>query len=592
MRAGGVTRRHARVSSAGRKAPPSPHDGAGTHNAEVARYLREVGDLLELKDANPFRVRAYRTAARTVEELSKPVLELPAEGAGSLEELPGIGEDLAGKIRELATAGKLKLLEDLRRKVPKGLPELTRLRTLGPKRARALRQRLGIRSLEDLERAAKAGKVRKLQGFGEKTETRLLHELTFHRAAGQRILRATAAQYGEALVRHLRTAAGVNEVEIAGSFRRRAETVGDLDVLVTCRSPALVIRHFVAYPEVEEVLSQGTSGASVRLRSGLQVDLRVLPPGSFGAGLYYFTGSKAHNIAMRRLAQARGLKLNEYGLFRGSRRVSGRTEMAVARAVGVPWIPPELREDRGEIEAAKAGKLPSLLELTDIRGDLQCHTTASDGRNTLAAMAGAAEALGYEYLAITDHTPAVRVVGGLDREGFRRQARAIDRLNAQLGRLTVLKGVEVDIHRDGSLDLDQETLAGLDVVVASVHSHFELGEGEQTRRILGHPTGRLIGERAPIRFDFEELCRVAASEGILLEINAQPTRLDLDDLSARAAMEKGVTLVVGSDAHAVAELGFMRWGVDQARRAWATAANVANTRSLAALLKLLRRRKA
>lgn len=602
LRGGGVARRPPRVSPARRKAAAGPGNAAGTHNAEVARYLREVGDLLELKGANPFRVRAYRAAARTVEELSKPVLDLPGEGDGSLEDLPGIGKDLAGKIRELATAGKLKLLDDLRRKVPKGLPELTRLRTLGPKRARALRQRLRIRSLEDLERAARAGKVRRLAGFGEKTEARLLHELEFHRAAGQRILRATAAQYGEALVEHLRTAGGVDQIEIAGSFRRRAETVGDLDVLVTCRSPALVIRHFIAYPEVEEVLSQGASGASVRLRSGLQVDLRVLPPESFGAGLYYFTGSKAHNIAMRRLAQVRGLKLNEYGLFRGSRRVSGRTELAVARAVGVPWIPPELREDRGEIEAARARKLPSLLELTDIRGDLQCHTTASDGRDSLAAMADAAEALGYEYLAITDHTPAVRVVGGLDQGGFRRQARAIDRLNAKLGRLTVLKGAEVDIHRDGSLDLDQETLAGLDIVVVSVHSHFELGEREQTRRILrairhpavhilGHPTGRLIGERAPIRFDFEELCRVAASEGVLLEINAQPTRLDLDDLSAHAAMERGVTLVVGSDAHAVAELEFMRWGVDQARRAWATAANIANTRSLASLLKLLRRGK-
>ncbi|HEX7025281.1 MAG TPA: PHP domain-containing protein, partial [Gemmatimonadales bacterium] len=447
------------------------------------------------------------------------------------------------------------------------------------------------------------GRIRKLKGFGEKTESRILHELAFHRTEGRRMLRATAVPYGEGLLGHLREVPGVDEVEIAGSFRRRVETVGDLDILVTCRSPATVMRRFVTYAEVEEVLSEGTGGASVRLRSGLQVDLRVLPPESFGAGLYYFTGSKAHNIAMRRLAQSRGLKLNEYGLFRGSRRVSGRTEPALARAVGVPWIPPELREDRGEIEAARAGTLPSLVELTDIRGDLQCHTTASDGRNTLAAMADAAETMGYEYLAITDHTPAVRVVGGLDREGFRRQARAIDRLNAGHRRLTLLKGAEVDIHRDGSLDLPGEALDGLDVVLVSVHSHFELPEREQTRRILrairhpavhilAHPAGRLIGERAPIRFDLEEVSRVAASEGVLLEVNAQPNRLDLDDVSARAAIERGAMLVIGSDAHAVAELGFMRWGVDQARRAWATKPNIANTRSLDSLLKLLGRRRA
>ncbi len=573
----------------------------GVENVEVARLLREVADLLELQGANPFRVRAYRGAARSVEELASPARDLPAEGPESLDALPGIGTDLAAKIRKISSSGSLGLLEQLRRRVPKGLPELTRLRGLGPKRASQLRKQLGVRSLADLEHAARAGRVRTLPGFGARTEAKILHELTFRAAAGHRVLRPVAAPYGEALVRYLGKSGGVKNIEIAGSYRRRAESVGDLDVLVTSRTPAPVVRRFVAYPEVEEVLAQGAAGASVRLHSGLQVDLRVLAPESFGAGLYYFTGSKPHNIAVRRLAQARGLKLNEYGAFRGARRIAGRTEEEIARSVGLPWIPPELRENRGEIEAARSGELPELLELGDIRGDLHCHSTDSDGRNSLAAMVRAAEELGYEYLAITDHSPAVRVAGGLDRAGFRRQGRVIDRLNAGRTRLRVLRGAEVDILRDGSLDLDDATLADLELVLVSVHSHFDLSEREQTRRVvramrhpavqvLAHPTGRLIGEREAIRLDREAIYRVACAEGVLLEVNAQPARLDLDDVSARAAVGHGAVLIVNSDAHSVAELAFMRWGVDQARRAWATATDVANTRRLPEFMKLLRRR--
>ena len=579
----------------------SPRRRVRANNAEVARLLREIADLLDLQLANPFRIRAYRTAARTVEELPQPVLELPDEGPERVEEQPGIGSDLAGKIRELASTGSSALLRKLRRKVPAGLPDLMRLRGLGPKRARLLQRKLRVSSLAGLERALRAGKVRTLPGFGELSEAKLIGELSLLQATGRRTLRATAAQYAEPLAEYLREAPGVDKVEIAGSFRRRAETVGDLDLLVTGRERRPILRRFLAYPEVVEVLSQGETGASVRLRSGLQVDLRVLDPESYGAGLYYFTGSKAHNIAVRRLALARHLKLNEYGLFRGRRRVAGRTEAQVARAVGLPLIPPELREDRGELEAARRGRLPRLLELSDLHGDLQCHTTASDGRDSLAAMAHAAEKMGYEYLAITDHSPALRMVRGLDRAGYRRQGHAIDRLNAELRSLTVLKGAEVDILRDGSLDLAAEALGGLDVVFAAIHSHFDLPEREQTRRVLralrnpavqvlAHPTGRLIGQRPPIRLDLDEVWEVAAGEGVLLEVNAQPSRLDLDDLAARAAIEHGVTLVIDTDAHAVAELGFMRWGVDQARRAWATPGNVANTRGLTALLKLLRPR--
>jgi DNA polymerase (family 10) len=412
------------------------------------------------------------------------------------------------------------------------------------------------------------------------------------------MLRPVATQYGEALLAYLRSVDGIRQAEIAGSYRRRQETVGDLDILVTCRRGAPAVQRFVGYPEVEEVLERGPTRASVRLHCGLQVDLRVLAEASYGAGLYYFTGSKAHNIAVRRRGQRRGLRINEYGVYRGKRRIAGAHELDVARAVGLPWIPPELREDRGEIEAALAGELPALVELDQVRGDLQSHTTDSDGRDTLADMAHAAEELGYEYLAVTDHSPAVRVAGGLDRAGFRRQMKRIDRLNASLAKLTVLKGAEVDIHPDGTLDLDDVTLAALDLVVVSVHSAFELPEREQTRRVLralehrsadvfGHPTGRLIGRRGGIRLDLERVYAAAAEHGVLLEVNAQPDRLDLDDILAREALERGAMLAISTDAHAVAELGFMRWGVDQARRGWVTRDRVANTRPLAQLVRLL-----
>jgi len=569
-------------------------------NAEVARLFRETADLLELQGANAFRVRAYQTAARTIEELPQPVEELVRANGKRLTALPGIGKDLAGKIAEIVRTGTLSTLRELQHEVPKGLAALMAVRGLGPKKARALYDALGVHTMAQLKRACQTGKVRKLPRFGARTEANILRELESRGAGEHRMPRPTAAQYGEAYLRYLQAQEGVERAEIAGSYRRKRDTVGDLDILVCCRRGTPVVERFVRYPAVEEVLERGPTRASVRLSCGLQVDLRVLPSVSYGAGLYYFTGSKAHNIAVRRLGQRRGLLINEYGVFRAKRRVGGREEREVAAAVGLPVIPPELRENRGEIEAARAGKLPRLLELSDIRGDLQCHTTDSDGRDTLADMAHAAEELGYGYLAVTDHTPAVRVTGGLSRAGFRRQMRRIDRLNASLRRLTVLKGAEVDIHPDGTLDLDDATLAALDLVCVSIHSAFDLGEREQTRRllaalrhpsvdVLGHPTGRLIGRRGPIRMDLDQVAAAAADHGVLLEVNGQPDRLDLDDVAARAVVSRGARLVVSTDAHAVAELGFMRWGVDQARRGWARRDDVANTRPLAGLLKLLHR---
>lgn len=577
-----------------------PRTARAVANAEVARVFRELADLLEIQGANPFRVRAYRNAARTIEELPDSIAVLARQGAARLTELPGIGEDLAGKIVELVDTGSLGAFEEARREVPRGLLELIRVRGLGPKRARALYDTLGIESLGELEAAARAGRVRAVKGFGVRTEEKILEEIAARRAAGadRRLLRAQAAQYGEVLLDFLRAVPGVRQAEIAGSFRRARETVGDLDILVEAAGTSPVVERFAKHPDVAEVLEEGPTRVSVRLRSGLQVDLRVLGRESYGAGLHYFTGSKAHNIAIRRLGQQRGLKINEYGVFRGRRRVGGRTEAEVFEAVGLPWIPPVLREDRGEIDAARESRLPRLVELADIRGDLQVHTTASDGRDSLEAMAEAAEALRYEYLAITDHSPAVRVTGGLDRAGFRRQARRIDRLNARLRSLTLLKGAEVDILADGSLDLDDATLEGLDLVVISVHSALDLPEAAQTERllralahpavdVLGHPTGRLLGRRAPMRFDRDRVLRAARDHGVLVEINAQPERLDLDDLGCRAAIELGVRLVVSTDAHAAAELGFMRWGVDQARRGWAERRDIANTLPLSRLRRLL-----
>ena len=587
------TRRMRRAAPT-RRAHPSA--SAAPTNSDIAAIFREVADLLELDAANQFRIRAYRNAARSVEECAQPVATLAAESPERLTELPGIGDDLAAKIGEIARTGSLQLLRELRRTAPAGAAQLMRLAGVGPKHARVLSEQLGVHSIGALRRAAAARRIRELPGFGAKTEARILEEIGTHAAHAGRSRRASVAEHAEALLAHLRSVPGVERAEIAGSYRRACETVGDLDVLVTGSDRAAIVQTFVEYGA--SVLARGTTRAAIRLRSGLQVDLRVLDADSYGAGLHYVTGSKAHNIAIRRMGRERGLKINEYGIFRGTRRRGGATEEEVFAAVGLPWIPPELREDRGEIEAAARGELPRLVELGDLRGDLQSHTTDSDGRDSLEAMAEAAEALGYEYLAVTDHTPSVRVTGGLDDAGFRRQMKRIDRLNARLSSLTLLKGAEVDIRADGSLDLDDATLAALDIVLVSVHSHFRLPRPEQTARVLralrhpavdalAHPTARLIGRRAPIALDLDAVCAAAADEGKMLEVNAQPERLDLDDVATHLAVQRGVTLTLGTDAHAAGELGFMRWGVDQARRGWATKHDVANTRPLAKLVALL-----
>jgi DNA polymerase (family 10) len=568
-------------------------------NLAVSAIFEEIADRLAIEGANVFRVRAYSNAARMLQGLGPDVKQMLERG-DDLTELPGVGADLAGKIREVVETGKCALLERLRREMPAAITELLKVPGLGPKRVGALWHELDVRTPEQVLRAARDGRIKSLAGFGEKMERQIEAAVAAQLAKVKRFKLAVAAQHAEALVRHLERAAGVDRVVAAGSFRRMRETVGDLDVVVTARRTNTAMERFVAYPEVQEVLARGETRSSVRLKSGLQVDLRVVPVESFGAALVYFTGSKAHNIALRRIAQERGLKINEYGVFKGTRRIAGETEASVYRAVGLPEIPPELREDSGEIEAARAGRLPRLVELADLKGDLHAHTKATDGRSTLEDMVAAAQALGFEYLAITEHSRRQAMSHGLDPEGLRRQTYAIDRLNAKGGGIRVLKGIEVDILEDGTLDLPDSVLAALDLVVAAVHSSFNLSRARQTERILraldhprvsllAHPTGRLIGEREPYDVDMLKIVRKAKEKRVCLELNAHPERLDLTDTNCRMAKDEGVLVAIDSDAHDTGEFANLRYGVGQARRGWLGSRDVLNTRALAELTALLAR---
>lgn len=567
-------------------------------NAEIADRFEQLADLLELQGANPFRVRAYRNAARFIRGHSRSLADLLDEGADPAE-LPGIGPDLAGKIATLVRTGQLPLLEQTAKKVPAPLVAMTRIEGLGPKRAQALYKALKIRSLEDLARAARSGRIRELPGFGARTEQLIAQRVERAATAEHRLRLADAEQVAGPLVDYLRGIDGVKGIEVAGSFRRRRETVGDLDVLVSAARGAKVMDDVVRYEDVAEVQAQGGTRATLRLRNGLQVDVRVVPAAAFGSALHYFTGSKAHNIAVRRMAMARGLKLNEYGIFRGERRVGGRTEDEVFAAVGLSVIPPELREDRGEIDAARRGKLPRLVRLEDLRGDLHCHSRATDGRDTIEAMAKAAAVRGYEYLSINDHSRHVTVAHGLDRKRLLEQVRAIDRLNARLDGITVLKSVEVDILEDGRLDLPDVVLKELDFTVCAIHYGFGYSRARQTARILramdnphfsilAHPTGRLINAREAYDIDLERVLEAARERGCVMELNAQPDRLDLDDRGCRLAKEVGVKIAISTDAHRVADLELVRFGVDQARRGWLEPGDVVNTLPLAELRRVLR----
>jgi DNA polymerase (family X) len=570
------------------------------HNREIAAIFEELADLLEVEGANRFRVRAYREASRVIGGMSEELADLVESGA-DLTELPNIGEAIAKKIQTIVETGSLPQLTEVEGRTPASLSEMMRLEGLGPKRVKALHEQLGIDTLDDLRAAVEAHKVRQLEGFGQKTEETIRERLDRWQGQERRARLLDAEEVADPLVRFLEAIDGVDQVTVAGSYRRRRETIGDLDILVTCRRDTPVMDRFVAYPEVSEVVSKGETRSTVHLRSGMQVDLRLVPEASYGAALHYFTGSKAHNIAVRRLGVKRGLKINEYGVFRGDKPAAGRTEEGVYASVDLPLIPPELREDRGEIEAAREGKLPQLVKLEDIRGDLHAHTKESDGHVSLRAMADAAAGRGYEYLAITDHSRRVTIAHGLDEKRLARQIEAIDRLNEELaGRIRILKGIELAILEDGSLDLPDAILKRLDLRVCSVHYKFNLPNARQTERvlramdnplfnILAHPSGRLLEERDPYELDLERIMRAAADCGCFLELNSQPSRLDLTDSGCRLAKELGVKVAISTDAHGAGNLGFMRFGVGQARRGWLEANDVINTRPLKELLKLLKR---
>jgi DNA polymerase (family 10) len=568
-------------------------------NAEIAHVFDRMAALLEIQGANPFRVRAYRNAARTLSGLPRSVADMLAEEE-DLSELPGIGKDLAGKIAEIVDTGRLTILEDLEREIPPGLVDLTALRGLGPKRVRALYEELGVRDLADLQRAATKQRIRGLSGFGVKTEQGILEALGRHADMERRHKLSDVEDIADSFVVYLKAVQGVREVIVAGSYRRRKETVGDLDILVTCKKSSPVMTRFVEYDEVSDVISQGTTRSTVLLRSGLQVDLRVVRQVSYGAALYYFTGSKAHNVAVRTIAVKKKLKINEYGVFKGEHRVAGRTEHEVFKAVGLRYIEPELRENRGEIEAAKQNRLPRLVSVSDIRGDLHAHTNATDGHHSLREMVEAAKKLGYAYLAITDHSKRVTIAHGVDERRLRKQLDAIDRLNPRLDGIRVLKGVEVDILADGTLDLSDSVLKQLDLTVGAIHSGLGLSRDKQTERviramdnpyfkILAHPTGRLINQRAAYEIDMERVMEAALERGCYLELNAQPDRLDLNDAHCRMAKDMGLKLAISTDAHATSNFGHIRFGVDQGRRGWLGPEDVLNTRPWRKLKRLLTR---
>jgi len=591
------------AEGAATKAPDRP--AAAPRNEDIARALDETADILEIEDQNPFRVRAYRNAARTLRSLGEEAADMISRGA-DLDDLPGIGEDLAAQIAEMVSSGHLTKLDALRPTAPTLALALARLSGFGPKRAVRLCQALRPKpkTLQDVLAACREGRVRAVPGFGVKSELALMERLSADLQRQTRFKLASVEGYAAAVLAHLRGLEGVERIEAAGSFRRRKETVGDLDFVAASRSPAKVVERFKSMPEAATILAAGPTKASLVLTSGIQVDLRVVTPASYGAALLYFTGSKAHNIELRRMAQDRGLKINEYGVYKGAESIAGETEASVYAALGLPYIEPELREDTGEIEAAARHALPKLVRLADVKGDLHAHTNATDGMDSLEAMARSARDRGLEYLAITDHSRKLTVAHGLTAERLRQQGDAIDKLNSQMRGFTLLKGIEVDILKDGTLDLPDDALKRLDVVVAAIHSDFALSREKQTERILraldnpyvtilAHPTGRLLLERDPYDIDMPRIMRAARARGCFLEINAHPDRLDLCDAHCRMAKSEGVKLSLGTDAHRVGDLASLTFGIDQARRGWLEANDIVNTRSLRdlkALLSAARRR--
>jgi DNA polymerase (family 10) len=569
-------------------------------NSDVVKIFEELADLLEIQNANPFRVRAYRNAARTIGDLPENVADFVGNPGRSLTDLEGIGDDLAKKIEVIATTGVLPQLLELRTQVPHGVVEMLRIPGLGPKKAAVLFKELGLVSLEMLKAAAESGAVAELKGFGAKTAMMILEGLKNIEQTGQRMYLAEAKPLVDAIVADLRTVPGVVQAEAAGSFRRRRDTVGDLDLLATAADSTAAMDRLAAHPLVEKVLARGETKQRVRLSAGIEMDLRVVPDESYGAALVYFTGSKAHNIVIRRRAQERGLKINEYGVFKGDKPIAGRTEEEIYASVDLPWIAPELREDRGEFDLAEQNRLPKLIELGDIRGDLHMHTTATDGAASIREMVEGAKARGRKYIAITDHSKRVSMANGLDEKRLRAHWKEIDQVRGEVSGIEVLCGVECDILEDATLDLPDDVLAEADWVIAVLHYGLKQPREQIMTRLLaairsphvdaiGHLTGRMLGKRPGADLDLDATLKAAAEYGKMIEINAHPSRLDIDDLGAAAAKSLGIPIIIDTDAHSVTGLDVMQYGVFQARRGGLEAKDVANTRTWGQFKKLLHR---
>ncbi len=572
------------------------------NNARIAETFELIADLLEFSDANPFRVRAYRNGARAIRDYPQQMESVRQDSDAEFTDIAGVGKDLAEKVATLLDTGSVPMLDELLEEIPKSVLEILRIPGLGPKKAAALYNTLGISTLDQLKAACEAHQVRDLKGFGAKTEETILAGMSLAQTAGDRMLWAIADQFAQAIRDHLESCKSIKQLEVAGSYRRGRETVGDLDILVVSSKVDEVMDRLGEFPELESVVGRGPTKMTIRVADGPQVDLRVVPAKSFGAALVYFTGSKQHNIVLRGMAKDRGLKINEYGVFRVRDEketfVAGRTEKEVYKALELPWIPPTLREARSEFDWAEEDALPKLVELDDLLGDLHMHTTATDGKATLEEMVDAARARGLKYIAITDHSKRVTMANGLDGKRLRRQWKEIDKLNESLRGFRVLKGVEVDILERGGLDLPDEVLAEADWVVASVHYGQNQSQDQITQRVIGalenpnvsaiaHPTGRLLNRRKAYEIDLDAVYKAAQANNKILELNANPRRLDLDDVACAAAKRHGIPIVISSDAHSTDGLAVLRYGINQARRAGLTKQDVANARPLDKLLALV-----
>jgi DNA polymerase (family 10) len=568
-------------------------------NQEFAKIFFEMAELLELGENNPFRIRAYQNAARNIENLSENLESIYKSGElTALENVPGIGKGIAEHIEELIKTGKLKPHEDLLKKFPKSLLELIAVPGIGPKTVILMNKKLKINSIEKLEKAAKDGRLGKLPGIRVKKIQNILSGIAMKKRNIGRFSIGDALPYAETIVASLKKLKEVDRIVPCGSLRRAKETIGDIDILVTSKKPGRIMDAFVNLPQVDSVLSKGGTKSSVILKNGMQADVRVVEPESFGAAVYYFTGSKQNNIQIREMAAKKGLKINEYGIYKGSKKVGGAEENDIFKALGLSYIPPEIREAQGEIEAAQKGRIPRLIELKDIKGDLHLHTKATDGSNTIEEMAAAAKKMGYEYIAITDHTKSTRVAGGLTEKEALAHLKKIDRANKKISGIKVIRGMEVDILPDGKLDYPDALLKEIDIVFASIHSNFKMRRNEMTKRIisamknkyvhvLSHPTGRLIGQREAYEIDLDAVLNAAKDTGTFIELNGNPIRLDLDDIHCRKAKDLGILIVISTDSHAASQLDLMRYGVLTARRGWLEKENVLNTLPYEKLIKTL-----